>query len=109
LRRRELVVEDDDRRILRGDHHAELVDLALADVRRGVWAVELLRQRPDDDGARGVGEPLELIEVLGDVVARGRPLDGSADEERALLRRLEVDEGLDDRCRVSGMGRQGRR
>jgi len=49
-----------------------------------VRAVELLGEAADDDGARRVGEPLELLQVLVDVVPRARPLERRPDEERAL-------------------------
>ena len=47
---------------------AQLLDLALAEVRRRVGAVELLRERADDLGAGGVGEPLQLVQVLVEVM-----------------------------------------
>jgi hypothetical protein len=46
--------------------------------------VELLRQLADDDRARGVGEALELAEVLVERLARARPLERRPDEERPL-------------------------
>jgi len=44
-----------------------------------------LRELADDDGARGVGEALEFLEVLGDQVAGVAALQGGADEDGALL------------------------
>jgi len=54
-----------------------------------VRAVELLGEPADDDGARGVGEPLQLLQVLVDVVPRARPLQRCPDEQRALDGRFE--------------------
>jgi hypothetical protein len=64
LTRRELVVEDDQRRVLLAHHRLELLELALAQVRPRVRTVELLRELADDDGSRGVGEPLELAQMF---------------------------------------------
>src|SRR5690606_29856532 len=89
---RELIVEDDERSVLLGDELLELVDLAAPDVGRGIGAVELLRERADDDGTGGVGEAGELLEVLSDVMAGVAALDGRADEDGAFLGRREIDE-----------------
>ena len=52
---------------------SQLLDLALAEVGAGVRPVELLRDLADDDRAGGVGEPLELLEVLVERLARAVP------------------------------------
>jgi hypothetical protein len=57
-----------------------------------VRAVELLGEPADDDRAGGVRQPLELVEVLVEVVAGGRPLERRPDEQRALDGRREGDE-----------------
>jgi hypothetical protein len=97
LRGRQLVVEDDERRVPRRHELAQLLDLALAEVRTGVGAVELLRQAIDHLGAGRVGEPLQLVEMLVHVVLRGRTLERRADEDGAL-------HGLGQRDDVAGDG-----
>src|SRR5689334_8706732 len=89
LRRGELVVEDDERRLGIADQCAELLDLSFAEVSRGVWSVDLLRDGAHDNGTRRVDELLELIEVLVDVVARGGAFTRRAYEDGALDRRGE--------------------
>jgi hypothetical protein len=54
--------------------------------------VELLRQLPDDDGTRGVGEALELAQMFVERLARAGPLDGGPDEERPLGRGRDGDQ-----------------
>jgi len=90
LRRRELIVEDDERRLLLDDQSLELVDLAAADVGGGIGPVELLREGARDQRPRRIGEALELLEVLGDVMARVGALDGRADEDGAFLGRGQL-------------------
>jgi hypothetical protein len=92
LRRRELIVEDDERRILLADERPQLFDLPLAEVGRWIRPVDLLGQRPDDDRARGVRELLELLEMFIDVMSRRCPLARRANEQRALDGRREGDE-----------------
>ena len=70
---------------------AELLELARAEVRAGVRAVDLLRHLADDDRAGGVGELGELAEVLVGDAASARALERNADEERPLDRRDDVD------------------
>jgi hypothetical protein len=57
-----------------------------------VRPVELLHQLADDDGARSVGQPFELLEVLVHVVPGLRALQRRADEEGALSGRGERDQ-----------------
>jgi hypothetical protein len=89
---RELVVEDDERRLLLGDQRLELLDLALAEVRARVRTVELLRELADDLGTRRVGKALELAQVLVERLARARPLERRSDEERPLGRGRDGDQ-----------------
>jgi hypothetical protein len=51
-----------------------------------VRPVELLRELADDLGARRVGQPLELAQVFVERLARARPLERRADEQRPLER-----------------------
>ena len=85
---RQLVVEDDERRLLRLDGLAQLLDLALAEVGARMRTVDLLRQFADDDRAGGVRE---LGELLGDARrAAGAlaALERRAHEERPLCGRM---------------------
>ena len=90
LRRRQLVVEQDERDILGGDALAQFVDLALPQVGRGIRPVELLCQRANDLRPRRVGESFQLEQVFVEVVLRVRPLQRRADEQRAFNRRREI-------------------
>ena len=47
-------------------------------------AIELLRERADHGGTSGVGEALELAQVLIQRLARTGPLERRSDEQRAL-------------------------
>ena len=55
LRRRELVVENKNRRFALFGEEFELFELAGADVGRRVGAIDGLREFSDDSGASGVG------------------------------------------------------
>ena len=81
-----------------GNAIAQLVDLALPQVRRGVRAIELLRQRAHDLGAGSVRQPLQLEQVLVHVMPGIRPLQRRAHKQCALNWRRKVDY-------VSGYGR----
>jgi hypothetical protein len=96
LRRRELVIEDDERCVRLLDERAELLDLPFPEVRRGIRTIDLLSDASDDDGAGSVRELLELIEMLVDVVPRRRSLARRADEKRSLDRRGEGDQVAGD-------------
>jgi hypothetical protein len=72
--------------LLRLHERLELVDFALAEVGRGIGAVELLRQLADDDCTGGIRQPGELFEVLVDLMAVDRALEWRTDEERAFDR-----------------------
>jgi len=69
-----------------------------------VRAIDLLGQPPDHLGARGVGEPLEFLEVLIDVMTGLRSLARRADQDRALDRGSQGDDVAADR---TGDGRRG--
>jgi hypothetical protein len=56
-----------------------------------VGAVEHLRHFADDRRASRIRELRQLLEMLVQQVPRARRLDGSADENRALCRRVEID------------------
>ena len=64
LTRRQFVVKDDERRLLLRHQQLEFLDLPLAEVRAGMWTIELLREPADDLGARRVSQPLELLQVF---------------------------------------------
>ena len=64
LSRRELVVEDHERRALAAGGRADLLDGALADVGRRVGSGAFLDEPGNDLAARRVDEPLELVEVI---------------------------------------------
>jgi len=89
LRGRQLIVEDDERRVLLVDERPKLLDLSLAQIRRGVGPIDLLCDTADDDGTRRVDELLELLEMLIEIVARRRSLTWRTDKQRALDRRRE--------------------
>jgi hypothetical protein len=46
--------------------------------------VELLRDFTDDERSRGIGQPLQLSEMLPKIGPRARPLEGRPDQERPL-------------------------
>lgn len=92
LRRRELVIEDGDRRVGAANELGELVNLAAAEICRRMRAVELLRELADNCRAGGVGEEGQLAEVLAGRVAVWRALERGADEDDALLLRREGDQ-----------------
>ena len=54
--------------------------------------VELLRELADDFGAGGIGEPLQLTQVLLEGLARAGPLERRSDQECALERSRDGDE-----------------
>ena len=89
LGRPQLIVENDERRILRVDDGPELLDLSLSQVGRGVGPIDLLCDASDDDGTSRVDELLELLEMLIQIVARRRSLARRADKQGALDRRRE--------------------
>jgi hypothetical protein len=57
-----------------------------------VRPIELLRELADYDGAGGVGQALELTQMLFERLARARPLERRSDEERALDGRRDGDQ-----------------
>src|SRR5262249_23267283 len=78
LTRRKLVVEDHEASPLGAGGLTDLLDRSLADVGRRVRAGARLDEAPDHLAARGVDQPLELVEmVLGD--GTGNALGRNAD------------------------------
>jgi len=92
LARREFLVEEHQRRLETGDQRLELLDLAFADIGRGVWLFDRLSQLPHDARAGGVGEARELLEMFRDHVSRAAALERRADEDGAFLGRRERDQ-----------------
>jgi len=76
---------------------AQLLQLALAEVRCRTRPVEQLRDFSDDFRARRVSEAGELLEMLGEKVSRVRALQRRSDEDRALRGGRERDGGFGDR------------
>jgi len=68
-------------------------------------AVELLRERADDLGARRVGEALELAQVFVERLASARTLERRANEERPLDGRGDGDQVA---CDVESRGESWR-
>ena len=91
LRGRQLVVEDDQRRLGFLDAPAKLVDFAGAEVRRRTWPIEQLGDLTHDHGACRVGQPFQLLEMLAEIRACATPLERCSHEERALDRLLNLD------------------
>jgi hypothetical protein len=89
LGRRQLIVENNEGRILGVDERPELLDLSLPQVGSGVGPIDLLCDAPDDNGTSGVDELLELLEMLIEIVARRRSFARRADKQGALDRRRE--------------------
>ena len=73
------------------DALAQLVDLALAEVRAGMRAVDLLRELADDGRACGVRELRQLAQMVVDETPRARTLERGAHEQRPLCRRRDDD------------------
>ena len=96
LRRRQFVVEHHQRCVGRRDLLAQLLDLALPQVRRRIGLVDLLRHVADDVSAGGVDETLQLLEMLPDLVPRIRPLAWRSDEDRSLDGCRQFDQILGD-------------
>jgi hypothetical protein len=92
LDRREVLVEQHQRRARGGERVLQLFDLALAQVEVGRRRVDALDDPADDLRAGGVREPLELLEMLIDMDRVVRPLAGSADKKGALNRGLDINQ-----------------
>ena len=84
LRRRQLVVEDDDVDVGFGRGAREQIDFAAAEKRRGVGLGPLLQHAQHDLRAGGVGEAGQLFERMFGVDAARRAGD-ETDEGRALM------------------------
>jgi hypothetical protein len=70
LRRRQLVVEDHQRRADVGDAATQLLQLSLPEIRRRTRTIDQLREFPDDFSARRVGQTRQLLEMLRQEMAR---------------------------------------
>ena len=92
LRRRELVVENQNRSFALFGEEFEFFEFAGADVGGGVGAVNGLRQFTDDGGASGVGEAGEFGEVLGDEMPGVAAFERDADEDGFFLWSRERDD-----------------
>jgi hypothetical protein len=57
-----------------------------------MWPLELLRDLADDGRAGGIGEPLQLAQMLIEKLEGPRPLRRRADEQRALDGRRNGDQ-----------------
>ncbi len=96
LRRRQLVVEHDQRRVLVVDDQAQLLDLSLPQVGRRIRLVDLLGNFADYEAARGIHEALQLLEMLVHLVLRVRPFARGPDEYRSLDRGLQLNDFFGD-------------
>ena len=90
LRRRQVVVEDDDRGPGGARQLGDLVGLAGADEGARMGPVELLSDGADDHGARRVGKPLELRQRVVDVPVATPVASIDTGQDRA------VDDVVDD-------------
>ena len=88
LTRAELTVADHGVGAVLDDHIAQLARLTGADVGRRVGLVAALHEPVDDDRARGLGQPRELLEAALGVVQRA--LGPDADQHHALEADLTV-------------------
>ena len=83
LRRRELVIEDQECRVAVLDFHGDFGDLAAPEEEGGVGLLAALDEGADDGGARRVGEARELGHRLVD--GPERPAAVEAGEQGALF------------------------
>src|SRR5439155_3172838 len=95
LRRRQRLVEQDERRCHAGEHALQLLDLALPEVEVGCGGLDPLEGAAHDGRAGSIGELAELLEMLLDLRGLGGSLAGGPDEKGALYRRLNFDESSD--------------
>jgi len=91
LRRRELVIKNDQRGAKFLNAKLELLYLPRSQIRPGVRPVELLRQGADDLRTGRIGKAPELFEMLVNGVLRRTALERRADEDRPFNRRREID------------------
>ena len=92
LRRRELIVENQDGGFALLGEEFELFEFAGADVGGGVGAVDGLRQFTDDGGAGGIGEAGEFGEVLSNEMAGVAAFERDADQDGFFLWSRERDD-----------------
>ena len=74
LSRAEVVVEDDHVGVARAAKERQFLDLALAEIGRGVGGLAPLNQLSDDAGAGRLGQPLKLLQRR----RRGSPRSGNS-------------------------------
>ena len=79
LRRRELIVENQNGGFALLGEEFELFEFAGSDVGGGVGAIDGLRQFTDDGGASGIGEAGEFGEVLSNEMAGVAAFERDAD------------------------------
>ena len=96
LRRRQLVVEDDD--VDRGlvARGRERLDLAAAEKRRGIRLRPLLQHAQHDVGAGRGGQAGELVERMFGIEVAGRT--GEQPDERRALARARARPSVKPRC-----------
>ena len=92
LRRRELVVENQNSGFALLGEELELFEFAGADVGSRVGTVDSLRQLTDDGGAGGIGEPSEFGEMLSNEMAGVAAFERDADEDGFFLWSRERDD-----------------
>src|SRR5712664_994978 len=92
LHRREALVEQQQRRAGRGQLVLQRFDLALAEIEVGRGGVDPLDGATNDLGTGGVGQALELFEVLVDVDCVIGAFARRADEEGSLYGRLDINQ-----------------
>ena len=74
------------------EHAAQLLDLPLTEVEVGGGSLDPLVGVSDDSGSGGVGEAVQLGQMVFHPDRVFRALPGSADQEGALDRGLDVDQ-----------------
>jgi hypothetical protein len=95
LHRRQALVEQHQRGARGRQRVLQLFDLALAEVEVGRRRFDPLDGPADDLRAGGVGEPLQLLEMLVDLRDLGRAFARRADEVGALDGRLDLNQLAD--------------
>ena len=102
LSRREAVVEHDNVDVEALRDRRQLVDLPLADEGCRVGGVALHQHDVDRIGARGLGEPGQLLErgfgFFGVGIAQGHP-----DEEGPLAKDIDVGDGRGETAALAGI------
>ena len=84
LRWRQFVVKNDERGAEFLHALLELVDFALAEVRRGMRSIQCLRERADDNRSRSISETGKLFQMLIRMMPCATRLERCADKNGAL-------------------------